>query len=120
MDYPDDIPDLHLDSAQFKRVLINLFDNAIEAMGREGVLRIGISLDHENERAVFEVSDTGPGITDMDKERLFQPYFSTKKEGTGLGLAISDRIIAEHGGTIRVSDNIPQGSVFTIELPLSG
>lgn len=67
---------------------------------------------------MVEISDNGPGIRDEDKEKLFLPYFSTRKDGTGLGLAIAHRVIQEHGGRIRVRDNKPRGTVFTIELPI--
>ncbi|MDT8274242.1 MAG: HAMP domain-containing sensor histidine kinase, partial [Desulfomonilia bacterium] len=61
---------------------------------------------------------TGPGISPKVKERLFEPYFSTKKGGTGLGLVIVNRIITDHNGFIRVKDNEPTGTIFTIELPV--
>ncbi len=67
----------------------------------------------------MSVADTGPGITEHVKTRLFEPYFSTRKSGTGLGLAITHTIIAEHNGTILVRDNVPSGSIFTVELPLN-
>ena len=63
------------------------------------------------------VTDNGPGIPPEDREKLFLPYYSTKRRGSGLGLAIVRRIVAEHGGAIDVADNIPSGTVFTIELP---
>jgi signal transduction histidine kinase len=63
------------------------------------------------------VSDTGHGISPQDKDRLFLPHFSTKNRGTGLGLAIAARIVAEHGGSIHVEDNLPVGSRFLVELP---
>ncbi len=113
-----EIPQAELDREQFKRVLLNLFDNALRAMGNEGSIEVHITPEPMLNRIVVEVADTGPGINDEDKEKLFVPYFSTKKDGTGLGLAIADRIIAEHSGHIRVRDNIPHGSVFTIELPI--
>jgi len=66
----------------------------------------------------IEVADTGTGISDEDKGRLFEPYFSTKKSGTGLGLAIVSRIISDHKGSIRLEDNKPRGTKFMIELPV--
>ena len=74
-------------------------------------------MDYEKVR--IEVADTGKGISAEIKERLFEPYFSTKKEGTGLGLAIVNTIISDHKGFIRVEDNFPRGSKFIIELPTS-
>ena len=107
-----------LDGHQFKRVLINLFDNAIEAMQNRGRLEVKVGVYEEKDRFFISVADEGPGIKDEHKDRLFQPYFSTKEEGTGLGLAIADRIVAEHGGSIRGRDNDPRGIVFTVELPV--
>lgn len=114
----DDIT-AEVDVEQFKRVIINLFDNAVTAMEGGGNITVHLRADHAENKLILEVADDGPGIRDEDKERLFLPYFSTKKHGTGLGLAIADRIIAEHGGSIRVSDNKPRGSVFVVELPLT-
>lgn len=99
-------------------MIINLFDNAIEAMQNGGSIEVRITPDTGLNRVFIDVQDDGPGIRDEVKERLFQPYFSTKKNGTGLGLAIADKIISEHNGQIRVRDNVPHGSVFTIELPI--
>jgi len=119
LDLPEGLPSAELDGEQFKRVFINLFDNAIEAMERSGIIEVQVLYNDSSGKLTFQVKDSGHGISDEDKERLFQPYFSTKKDGTGLGLAIADRIIAEHGGSIAVSDNTPHGTVFVIEVPVS-
>jgi two-component system nitrogen regulation sensor histidine kinase NtrY len=118
VDVSGEMPMALLDGQQFKRVLINLFDNAIEAMQNRGRLEVKVGVYEEKDRFFISVADEGPGIKDEHKDRLFQPYFSTKEEGTGLGLAIADRIVAEHGGSIRVRDNDPRGIVFTVELPV--
>jgi len=110
----------NLDGDQFKRVLINLIDNALEAVDRRGAIVVRMGPASGADKFRIEVADDGPGIRSEDKERLFQPYFSTRKNGTGLGLAIADRIITEHGGSIQVMDNAPRGSVFTIDLPVKG
>lgn len=115
---PEGLPQVELDPEQFKRVLINLIENAIQAMHGKGEIVLGFKSDRERGTLTIEVSDTGPGIKDEDKERVFQPYHSGKKEGTGLGLAITHRIVKEHGGRIWVRDNKPSGCVFTIELPI--
>lgn len=112
------LPLIELDPEQFKRVLINLFDNALQAMGEAGTINIAVKYDTTMNRIFIDVADTGPGINEEDKDKLFLPCFSTKKEGTGLGLAIADRIVTEHMGYIRVRDNSPKGTVFTIELPI--
>ncbi len=73
----------------------------------------------ESDTIEISVSDTGKGISPEDKDKLFLPHFSTKDRGTGLGLAIAARIIAEHGGSLRMEDNLPRGSRFVIELPVA-
>jgi two-component system nitrogen regulation sensor histidine kinase NtrY len=115
---PDDLPPIAFDGEQFKRVLINIFDNAIQAMTNGGVIDITVGFDELSDTAQVAIADNGPGIADTDKEKLFLPYFSTKKNGTGLGLAIANRIVAEHGGHIRVRDNEPRGTIFSISLPV--
>jgi two-component system nitrogen regulation sensor histidine kinase NtrY len=112
-----DVPAIQADPDQLKRAFTNLFDNAVEAMEGQGTLRVSTSFDPEIETVRVEVADTGPGIKPEDKDRLFLPYFSRKRDGTGLGLAIVHQIVADHNGYVRVADNQPSGTVFTIELP---
>jgi two-component system nitrogen regulation sensor histidine kinase NtrY len=111
------IPLVRLDAEQIKRVMINLVDNAIEAMERRGHIVVETQLDGANSLVRVVVADDGPGIPPAEREKLFLPYYSTKRRGSGLGLAIVRRIIAEHGGSIEVGDNAPRGTRFTIELP---
>ena len=106
-----------LDPEQIKSVLINLLDNAVEATDPPG--SVTVSIDTKGSFVEIRVADTGPGITPEDRERLFQPHFSTKGRGTGLGLTITHRVVTEHHGTIRVENNEPQGTVFVVELPQS-
>ncbi|MCL5022246.1 MAG: ATP-binding protein [Nitrospirae bacterium] len=115
---PQDMPPIELDGEQFKRVLINLFENAFQAMQSGGRIEVAVSCDTPANRVFIDVADNGPGIREEDKDKLFLPYFSTKKEGTGLGLAIANRIVREHMGYLRVRDNEPHGTVFTIEIPI--
>ena len=115
---PENPPLVELDGEQFKRVIINMFDNAIQAMTSSGRIDVKVAFDVSSDRAYIDVADNGTGIRDDAKEKLFLPYFSTKKDGTGLGLAIANRIIKEHGGYIRVRDNEPAGTVFTIVVPV--
>jgi two-component system nitrogen regulation sensor histidine kinase NtrY len=118
---PDNsVPLFPLDRDQIKRVLINLLDNAVAAIGGEGSIDIESSFDQDLKMATFIVADTGLGIPPEDRSRLFEPYFSTKKTGTGLGLAIVNSIISDHHGFIRVKDNIPKGTKFIVELPVCG
>jgi two-component system nitrogen regulation sensor histidine kinase NtrY len=112
-----DIPFLNLDPQQIKQALINLIDNAIGAIKKNGNITISVSHDPILKRVRMEVADDGPGISDEDKTRLFEPHFSTKKAGMGLGLTIVNSIIADHHGMINVQDNMPCGAKFVIELP---
>lgn len=114
----EDIPMLNLDPEQIKRVMMNLLDNAVAALPKTGgKVEIRTSYDKANKLACVEVVDNGAGIPQKDKTRIFEPYYSTKKTGTGLGLAIVSSIIADHLGRVRLRDNVPQGTVITIELP---
>ena len=103
-----------------KRVIVNLIDNAAEALAQSPAKDIWVRtlLDTGRDMVVLLVADSGTGISIEAKERLFLPFFSTKRRGTGLGLAIVNRIISEHKGTIRVEENRPQGTKFIIELPI--
>jgi two-component system nitrogen regulation sensor histidine kinase NtrY len=108
--------DVVLDSEQMKRVFINLFENAVEAMGGKGRIWVAARMTPGG-MAQIEVADEGPGIAAGDVPRLFQPDFSRKKKKSGLGLAIVLRIIKDHSGTIRVEQNAPKGARFVVELP---
>jgi two-component system, NtrC family, nitrogen regulation sensor histidine kinase NtrY len=112
-----EVPLVRLDPEQIRRVIINVVDNAIEAMDRQGRIVIETQHDAPNHLVRIVVADNGPGIPPGEREKLFLPYYSTKRRGSGLGLAIVRRIIAEHGGTIDAGDNDPHGTRFTIELP---
>jgi two-component system nitrogen regulation sensor histidine kinase NtrY len=111
------VPLVRLDPEQIRRVVINLVDNAIEAMERRGRIVVETQLDDSNRVVRIIVADDGPGIPPGDREKLFLPYYSTKRRGSGLGLAIVRRIIAEHGGSIEAGENVPRGTRFAIELP---
>jgi two-component system nitrogen regulation sensor histidine kinase NtrY len=112
------LPEVFLDHEQIKRVFINLFENAVEAMGGKGRILVAAKMAASG-MAQIEVSDEGPGIAAEDVPKLFQPDFSRKKKKSGLGLAIVLRIIKDHGGTISVSQNDPRGARFIIELPVA-
>jgi two-component system nitrogen regulation sensor histidine kinase NtrY len=115
--FADGVPPVRLDVDQIRRVIINLVDNAIEATGRKGHIVVETDVDRGNGIVHVVVADDGPGIPPSEREKLFLPYYSTKRRGSGLGLAIVRRIIAEHGGSIDVGANEPHGTRFTIELP---
>jgi PAS domain S-box-containing protein len=112
------LPAINIDREQFKRVLVNLVDNAAEAMQDSLFKELSIATRPGAPDIVeLVVADSGCGVSAEEKEKLFLPYFSTKGRGTGLGLAIVNHILSDHGATIRVEDNLPAGARFTIEIP---
>ena len=123
----EDLPALHLDVEQMKRVMVNLIDNAIESLASDpsnggqanSIKTITIETRYlkASEKARLIVSDTGHGIRPADRDKLFLPKFSTRSRGTGLGLAIVHQIISDHKGRIWVEDNRPRGARFIVELP---
>jgi two-component system nitrogen regulation sensor histidine kinase NtrY len=117
VDLAPSLPAVNLDPEQFKRVVVNLVDNAAEAMRDSFVKRLlVVTRLTAPETVELLVADSGCGISAEDKEKLFLPYFSTKGRGTGLGLAIVSHILSEHGARIRVEDNRPAGARFYVEL----
>ncbi|HLK50418.1 MAG TPA: ATP-binding protein, partial [Bryobacteraceae bacterium] len=117
--FAPDLPPVNLDREQFQRVVVNLVDNAAEAMQDSLVKDLYIATQPASAETVeLVVADSGPGVNPEDKEKLFLPYFSTKNRGTGLGLAIVSHILADHNAQIRVEDNLPSGARFTIEIPV--
>ncbi|MDH4028501.1 MAG: ATP-binding protein, partial [Nitrospirota bacterium] len=110
------LPEIEIDKKQIKMALINLIDNAIQAKTQR--IWINTLYNAEFDHIRIEFADDGTGIKEEDREKLFLPYFSTRKEGTGLGLAIVNSIISKHRGYIRVQDNKPKGTQFVIELPV--
>ncbi|MEW5733769.1 MAG: ATP-binding protein [Thermodesulfobacteriota bacterium] len=115
------LPKVLLDPEQLKEVLVNLFFNSCEAMGEGGTIEIteeDCVTDKLGRAAVIRFSDTGPGIAPELREKVFEPFFSTKEEGTGLGLAIARRIIEEHGGFLTVGEAVIGGVQFIIALPI--
>jgi two-component system nitrogen regulation sensor histidine kinase NtrY len=112
---PADLPAVRADAEQMKRALINLVDNAVSATPAGGCVRVYASV--EDGTARLAVADDGPGIGQENRDRVFDPSFSTKPRGTGLGLAITARIAVEHAGRVRVEDNPPHGCRFVLEWP---
>ncbi|HEY3805360.1 MAG TPA: ATP-binding protein [Kofleriaceae bacterium] len=116
------LPDLDADKAQMSQVLLNLVENARDALGgrENGRIIVTTKRGDANDRVLLVVDDNGPGVPPSAKDRVFAPYFTTKqtKGGTGLGLAIVHRIVSDHGGRITISDAPGGGARFTIELPL--
>ena len=119
MELAANLPPIRGDAELLRRVIVNLIDNAAEAMegAAQREMTLTTRLGANGETLDLIVADSGHGIAPQDKDRLFLPHFSTRQRGTGLGLAIADRIVAEHHGAIRVEDNQPQGARFIIRLP---
>jgi two-component system nitrogen regulation sensor histidine kinase NtrY len=111
------IPLLELDRGLIKRVLMNLLDNAVAAVGPQGEIQLATSYEPARGVVCLDVSDNGSGVAPEIRARIFEPYFSTKKNGTGLGLTIVNQIIEDHRGYVRVRPNEPRGTRFTIEFP---
>jgi two-component system nitrogen regulation sensor histidine kinase NtrY len=117
------IPEMLVDPEQIRGVLINILNNAVAAVASHGdtnpqpEVSVSIFFDRRSRRAVLEIADNGPGIPPSDKNRIFEPYFTTKRGGTGLGLAIVSSVISEHQGEVRVFDNHPNGAKFVVTLP---
>ncbi len=116
----DDLPDFNFDRDALKRVFLNIFLNAAEAIDNDPQGRVDIDLDYDPQlkRVFVQVADNGPGLSSEERARMFEPYYSSKKEGTGLGLAIAKSIVADHGGYVRVKSNQPSGTIFVVELPV--
>jgi nitrogen fixation/metabolism regulation signal transduction histidine kinase len=109
-------PPLNLDRDQIKRLFVNLFENAIDAMNGQGTLSVITA--HRDRTVSVAVSDDGAGVAPDDLEKLFLPYFSRKKTGTGLGLAIVNRIVLDHHAQIRVAPGQTRGTTFILEFPV--
>jgi CheY-like chemotaxis protein len=119
-DYADDLPRVCVYGSELNQVWTNLLDNAIDALGETGTIRIATA-PWEKDGVEITISDDGPGIPEEAQRQVFEPFFTTKAEGegTGLGLSISQGIVKEHGGRIMLSSEEGKGSTFTVQLPLS-
>jgi PAS domain S-box-containing protein len=116
----DDAPFVMIEDSQLKQLFLNIFQNALEAMGQGGELQIRIARTQSSgpSSIVIEVSDTGPGMPDSVRTHVFEPFFTTKPTGSGLGLAICRSIVDAHRGTIRAENNrVPPGTTIIVELP---
>lgn len=111
----DPPPSLVANSDQIKQALFNLILNAIQAMPNGGALRI--TLEETEAEVILSIEDSGQGIDDAVKSKIFDPYFTTKAKGSGLGLSVVKRVIRDHGGRIEVQSTIRKGSVFTLRFP---
>jgi two-component system nitrogen regulation sensor histidine kinase NtrY len=116
----DNLPPFNLDAEQINRVMINLLDNAVAALNKKtGHIGVIVRYDEAQKRVTVAVADDGAGVPAGYKQKVFEPYFSTKKSGTGLGLAIVSSIISDHRGKVIISDNYPTGTITSFQLPVS-
>jgi signal transduction histidine kinase len=118
LELPRDLPRALADKEQLTQVVINLVENARDAVAGKGTIRVVTRV--ADGRVELEVADSGPGLSDEARAKLFTPYFTTKPRGTGLGLAIVHRIVSDHGGEIRVGGAPGAGAVFTVTLRRAG
>jgi len=121
-DYAPDLPRIRTDTAQVQQVLLNILENAIDAVGRGGTVGLASGRTEDGKGVYLEISDTGPGIPAEALPRIFDPFFTTKGpgEGTGLGLSIAYSIISKIGGTLSARNSERGGAVFTVTLPTGG
>jgi len=120
---PPDLPAFRMDSEQIHQVLLNLVLNGVQAIEREGKITMAAKVDGaggpgQADLVEISVSDTGAGIPPESLERIFRPFYTTKRGGTGLGLSLCRRIIRQHGGTLTVESKLGKGSRFIIRLPM--
>ncbi|MEW6667945.1 MAG: ATP-binding protein [Thermodesulfobacteriota bacterium] len=114
------LPETEVDPERLKEALVNILENACDAVANEGsvVIREEEARLPQGRRAVIRISDNGPGIPEAIQKRVFEPFFSTKEEGSGLGLSIAARIVEEHGGTLELQSRAGEGATFVISLPI--
>jgi two-component system, NtrC family, sensor kinase len=115
-----DLPSIASDSSQLQQVFLNILNNGIDAMGKDGTITLRTFHQPDTRQIVIKITDTGPGMPQETIEKIFDPFFTTKEvgKGTGLGLSISYSIIEKLGGTIYVDSKVGQGTTFTIKLPV--
>ena len=118
LDLDESLPLVEVDQDQVGQVLLNLVDNAVEAMPEGGTLVIRTQVTAEG--VVASVTDTGTGIPPENLEKVFQPLFTTKTRGIGLGLAVSRRLAEANGGTLRATSRMGEGSTFSVAFPTNG
>jgi signal transduction histidine kinase len=119
-DLAPDLASCRVDAQMIEQVLVNLITNACQAMeGAEGAKLLEVASSIQNGRIILRVSDSGPGVPPSLRERVFDPFFTTRKDGSGIGLSFSHRIVADHGGSLRVDASRWGGAEFRIELPMA-
>lgn len=116
----ENLPRFNMDAEQINRVMINLLDNAVASLNKKtGHIAVVIRYDEARKKVTVAVADDGAGVPASYKQKVFEPYFSTKKSGTGLGLAIVSSIISDHKGQVNINDNYPTGTIVSFQLPVT-
>jgi two-component system NtrC family sensor kinase len=117
--YADNVPVITSDLSQIQQVVLNLLNNAIDAIDHNGTVTVTTRYSEKTDEVEIAVADTGKGIAESELHKIFDPFFTTKEvgKGTGLGLSISYSIIEKLGGKIKVQSKVGEGTVFTILLP---
>jgi len=116
-DVPDDLPSVQVDVGQFRQALLNIVRNATEALAEGGGGRLHIAATRDAGGVTLVLQDNGPGMDSDLVARVFDPFFSTKEKGSGLGLPLTQQVIEEHGGRIRCTSKVGEGTTFSIWLP---
>jgi signal transduction histidine kinase len=115
----ENLPPCHADPTLIEEMVLNLLNNAVAAMKTmEEGKKIVVTSSVEGDGIILTVSDSGPGIAPEIKDKIFDPYFTTKSDGTGIGLSICHRIVTDHGGSLTVSDSGLGGAEFRIKIPI--
>ncbi|MBC8359338.1 MAG: PAS domain S-box protein [Desulfobacteraceae bacterium] len=115
----EDLPPCHSDPTLIEQIILNLITNASEAMKTvDGEKKIGVASSLENNRIFLRISDSGPGVPANIKDKIFDPFYTTKSDNTGIGLSLCQRIITDHGGSLGVSSSKWGGAEFVIEIPV--
>lgn len=114
------LPSIYCDRKLLKQVFVNLVSNSIYAMPKGGLIKVNIEHNIKSDNIIIKFADTGVGIPKENLDKIFDLYFTTRKDGTGLGLSIVHQIIKSHNGNIDVISEINKGTMFVIELPVTG
>jgi PAS domain S-box-containing protein len=115
----DDIPPFQGNETQLAQVIMNIIQNGAQAIEGSGIIHIHSRVSGDGNEVVIEISDTGSGIPKVHRDRIFEPFFTSKEEGTGLGLSVAYGIVKNHHGTIHVESEEEKGTTFTLRFPLS-
>ena len=112
------VPGVRVDRRLIERAVVNLLQNALQAVGEAGVIRVRVEPDADRTHVLVTIEDSGPGLDDEARRNLFRPFFSTKEGGSGLGLALVRKIAEDHGGEVSLESEPGQGTRARLRLPV--